>query len=122
MQKTKICLRPRLVGVLAAFLMAGTAVPALAFDPKVHDEIEFQLNCYVLLWTDPDKHAEVCKPAPIPTSGGTLATESGAATLPPPPPPPPPPTPQKDTEVTDDDECDDGQVLLTPCGCAYLEG
>ncbi|WP_338722503.1 hypothetical protein [Devosia sp. XK-2] len=106
--------RSRLIRAVAALLMLGTAMPAKAFDPAVTDEINFQVNCYFLMWTDPAKHVEVCNPQPIPTITNSLSDSGGSAGLPPAPTPPVPPVEE------DDDECPSGQEP-TPCGCAYPE-
>ncbi len=106
--------RRRLVQALAALLLLGTSMPARAFDPAVTEGIRFQVNCAILMLTNPDEHVRVCNPKPIPSATSSLSDlQTGAPATPPPPPPPPPPS--VDDE---DDECPSGQEP-TPCGCAY---
>lgn len=119
-QINKVRRRPRLVGTLSAILMLGTAAPGLAFDPNVEDEVRFQIECAILMLTDPVAHVEICNPGPINDPLKSLADPSDGTPPPappkpqaPPPPPPPPPPPVVE-------ECPAGQVP-TPCGCAYPE-
>lgn len=111
--------RSRLVGALAGLLLASTVMPALAFDPKVEEEIRFNINCAILMLTDPDEHVVVCNPGlRVPGTSGMAST--GNAPPPPPPPPPPPAPPEEDDEDDEEevDPCPGGQV--NPCGgCFY---
>jgi len=102
--------RPKLVGAIAALLLLGTALPSNAFDPKVHDEIKFQVNCAILMLTDPDEHVRVCNPQPIPPGTESISTLRGGA------PPPPPPEP----EVTEEDDSCLGDYP-GGCGAEYCE-
>ena len=108
--------RSRSVGAMAALLMLGTASPAFAFNPELEAEIRYQLDCYILLWTDPDLHAETCNPqrpgnaVPLVVTGGGLAPS-------PPPPPPPPEDEDDDDDEEEIDPCPGGEV--NPCGGCY---
>lgn len=112
--------RPKVVGVAAALLLLGTALPTYAFDPAVEDEARFQINCAILMLTDPDEHVAVCNPA-APSTPAALSTSisGGPGVVPPPPPPPPPPAPEVTEEEEEvEDPCPGGSV--NPCGgCFY---
>jgi hypothetical protein len=109
-QKKSAARRPRLVGVLASLLMVGTSMPAIAFDPNVEAEIRYQIECAILMLTDPDAHVETCNPGQIGSQASLADTNNR---VPPPPAPPPAPSP-------DEDECDEGQEM-TDCGCQFPE-
>ena len=116
--------RPRAASVAAALLLLGTALPTYAFDPAVEDEVRFQINCAILMLTDPDEHVAVCNPAPFGTPS-TISSSTGSSGRAPPPPPPPPPPPEPEVteeeeveEEEEEDPCPGGSV--NPCGgCFY---
>mgnify|MGYP000379958494 CR=1 FL=1 len=112
--------RPSAVGVAAALLLMGTALPTSAFDPAVEDEVRFQINCAILMLTDPVEHVAVCNPGPQSSPASLSQSISGGpGVVPPPPPPPPPPAPEVTEEEEEvEDPCPGGSV--NPCGgCFY---
>jgi hypothetical protein len=102
--------RRRLLSILSAVLLLGTTAPSYSLDPRVEEEVRYQLNCFRLMFRDPVRHAEECNPQF--QSGG--AGRGGGPTPPqveePPAPPPPP-----------DNGCPPGQ-LPDGCGGCYDPG
>lgn len=76
--------------------MLGTSVPSFAFDPKVVDEVTFQIECAILLFNDPAEHLEVCG---VGTFGSPESlVDSGPGIAAPVPPPAPGPTEEEEDE------------------------
>lgn len=103
--------RTRRVSAVAALLMVGTTMPSMAFDPKVHAEIRYQIDCAILMLTDPAAHVETCNPQPI----VGIPTSISDTNIGDPPPAPAAPVAEKEEE----DPCLGGYP--DGCGGCYYE-
>jgi hypothetical protein len=103
--------RRRLLSILSAVLLLGTTAPSYSLDPKVAEELRYQLNCARLIFRDPVRHAAECNPQF--QSGGSGSNNRPTYDPPEIDPPSPPPPP--------DDGCPPGQ-LPDGCGGCYDPG
>lgn len=108
--------RTRRVSAVAALLMVGTTMPSMAFDPKVHAEIRYQIDCAILMLTDPVAHVETCNPQPITGLPTSIADTNSTGAPPPAPPAPPAPVAEEEEE---EDPCPGGYP--DGCGGCYYE-